>query len=235
MTLTTLIVMAGVVALAGFAQGAAGIGFALITAPVLGFLRPDLMPTTLLMLMIPLNFYVAWREWRGIDRIGAGWVTLGRIVGTFGGIWILAVLPQSALNVLIGGSTVLAAIVSMAAPVFAPGHKTFIAAGLVTGVTETATGVGGPPLALVYQHHQPQVLRATIATCFLAGEILSVIFLAAAGKVTSDQTEAALIFLPAIALGLAVSHHVHRKLDAKLLRKIVLTFALVSGAVLLFR
>ena len=160
-------------------KGATGIGFALIVAPVIGYLRPDLMPAVLLMLMVPMNCYVAWRDWRSIDRFGAGWVTSGRLLGTFGGLAVLALLPATALNQTIGVCIILAVIASLRAPVFAPGHKAYIAAGLVTGVTETATGVGGPPLALVYQHHQPHVLRPTIALCFLAGELLSLGFLAA--------------------------------------------------------
>jgi uncharacterized protein len=33
-------------------------------------LAPDLVPVSLLMLMIPLNVYVAWREWEALDRSG---------------------------------------------------------------------------------------------------------------------------------------------------------------------
>jgi hypothetical protein len=39
-------------------------------------LAPDLVPVSLLMLMIPLNVYVAWREWEALDRSGVTWTTL---------------------------------------------------------------------------------------------------------------------------------------------------------------
>ena len=51
------------VMVAGFVQGTTGVGFALIVAPILALLAPELVPVSLLMLMIPLNAYVAWREW----------------------------------------------------------------------------------------------------------------------------------------------------------------------------
>jgi len=95
--------------------------------------------------MLPLNVYVAWRERAALDRSGAGWITLGRLVGTFGGLWILAAMPASALNLLIGAATILAATATLVLPSFRAGRQSFIAAGLVTGVTETATGIGGPP------------------------------------------------------------------------------------------
>ena len=71
---------------AAFLQGAIGIGFALILAPVLGLVAPWMLPVTLLVLMLPLNGLVAWRERASVDWRGAGWITLGRFAGTFAGI-----------------------------------------------------------------------------------------------------------------------------------------------------
>jgi len=83
------------VMVAAFVQGTVGVGFALIVVPVIGLLSPGLLPACLLILMLPLNLYVAWRERSAIDRTGARWIAGGRLLGTFGGIWILASLPAS--------------------------------------------------------------------------------------------------------------------------------------------
>ncbi|WP_127903852.1 sulfite exporter TauE/SafE family protein [Solirhodobacter olei] len=233
MSLSILAVAALVVALAGFAQGVAGIGFALIVAPVIGYVRPDLMPATLLVLMIPLNLFVAAREWPEIDRRGASWVTVGRLAGTFGGIAVLATIPPSSLHLLIGAAIILAVLASVTSPVFVPGHKAFLTAGVVAGVAETATGVGGPPLALVYQHHEPKQIRATIAICFLIGEVVSLASLLAVGRVNVAELRFAVALMPAVALGVLASRHAHGWLSARLARQIVLGFALVSGVILL--
>jgi uncharacterized membrane protein YfcA len=228
-------VVAACVALAAFVQGTTGVGFALIVAPIVGLVAPTLVPVCVLVLMLPLNAYVAWRERGALDRPGAWWITLGRLAGTFGGLWILTVLPATALNLLIGAATILAAAATLLAPSFRAGRKSFIAAGLVTGVTETATGIGGPPLALVYQHHPAPVFRSTIALCFLVGELVSLATLAAAGRTNALQFEAALLLLPSLGVGALVSRYVHRRIDGRVLRGFVLVFAIVSGTVLLFR
>jgi len=57
-------------------------------------LAPDLVPVSLLMLMIPLNVYVAWREWETLDRSGVTWTTVGRFLGTFGGLRLLTILTH---------------------------------------------------------------------------------------------------------------------------------------------
>jgi uncharacterized membrane protein YfcA len=235
MDIVAFAVIAVGVAIAAFVQGTTGVGFALIVAPIVGLLAPALMPVCLLVLMVPLNVYVAWRERGALDRVGAGWITAGRLVGTFGGLWILAALPASALNMLIGAATILAAAATLALPSFRTGRQSFVAAGLVTGVTETATGIGGPPLALVYQHHAAAVLRSTIAFCFLVGELISLAFLAVAGRAQPSQFMAALLLVPALAVGAYASQHVHHRLDGRVLRAFVLGFAIISGLVLLVR
>jgi hypothetical protein len=223
------------VGVAAFVQGTTGVGFALIVAPVIGLLEPKLLPVCLLILMLPLNAYVAWREYAALDRSGAGWITFGRFIGTFGGLWILAALPATYLNLLIGGVTILAAVTTLVLPTFRAGQKAFVAAGLVTGITETATGIGGPPLALVYQHHAPAVLRSTIALCFLVGELISLALLAIVGRIDAAQFTSALLLLPALAAGAVLSRYVHERVQGRGLRVFVLMFAIVSGGVLLLR
>lgn len=235
MTSVSFAVIAASVALAAFVQGTTGVGFALIVAPVLALLAPDLLPVCLLVLMLPLNVYVGWREREALDRSGAAWITCGRVIGTFGGLWVLAAFSTSALAVFVGAATILAAAVTLFMPSFEPGRQSLVVAGLVTGVTETATGIGGPPLALVYQHRPAPILRSTIAFCFLVGELVSLAFLAVAGRASALQFSMAALLLPALAIGAVASRYVHHRLDGRVLRAFVLVFAVASGAVLIAR
>ncbi|GHB52304.1 permease [Streptomyces cirratus] len=233
MTSQTLALLAVTVAVAAFVQGTSGLGFALIVAPVAGLLDPALLPVFVLASMIPLNAYVAWRERDSLDLRGAGWITGARLAATPLGLALLWAIPDGRLGLFVGAATVLAALVSLAAPAFTPGRGAYLGAGLVTGLTETATGVGGPPLALVYQHRPPAELRATIAVCFLVGEVASLALLFATGQGEPGQLVRALLLLPALAVGAGLSRLVHHRLDARRMRLFVLGFALVSGVVLM--
>ena len=220
---------------ASFVQGASGMGFALMVAPVLTLIAPSLLPVCVLMLMLPLNAYVAWRERHALDKRGAAWISAGRLVGTFGGLAVLALLSAQALALFVGASTIAAAAVTWFIPAFTPGLLAFVCAGLITGVTETATGIGGPPLALTYQHRPPAEMRATMALCFLVGELISLAFLFAMDKVQMLHLNAAIELLPALAVGAVASRFVHTRINAKAMRIFVQLFAIVSGLVLLLR
>jgi uncharacterized protein len=117
-----LILLSLAVALAAFVQGSIGVGFALMMSPLLGLFEPTLLPVGVLVLMLPLNAYIAWRERQRIDFAGAGWITAGRVVGTAGGVWVLAALSASALNIFVGAAILAAVLVTLAMPRFEPGR-----------------------------------------------------------------------------------------------------------------
>jgi uncharacterized membrane protein YfcA len=221
------------VAAGGLLQGSTGVGFALVVAPVMALLAPELLPGAVLILMLPLNAYVAWRERQAIDRLGAAWITLGRCAGGVVGLVVLMLLSANALRLFVGIATILTACGSMLSGSFTLRPIVFIGAGVVTGITETATGIGGPPLALVYQHQRGPVLRATLAVCFLVGELMSLLLLALTGRLHQGQWKAVLWLLPALAAGGVLSHWSHGRIDGRPMRLAMLGFAIVSGIVCL--
>ncbi|MCQ4632491.1 putative membrane protein YfcA [Shinella sp. BE166] len=235
MSMSLLAILAIVTFISAFIQGSLGIGFALIVAPVVGMLKPDLLPVTLLLLMLPLNLHVAVRERDHVDWSGAKWITVGRFAGTFAGLWLLAALSVDQLDLAVGIFTVVAAGAALVAPPFSPNKPSALGVGLFTGVTETATGIGGPPLALLYQHAKAPVLRATVALCFFVGEIMSLVVLAFSGRIGSEQLLAALYLTPPVLLGSAASRLAHHRIGGRGLRLGVLAFAIVSGLFLILR
>jgi uncharacterized membrane protein YfcA len=145
----------------------------------------------------------------------------------------LLAVTTATLNLVIGITTILAALITMLSPEFTPNRAVFVGAGLITGVTETATGIGGPPLAIVYQHHPGPQMRANIALCFLLGEIFSIVVLIAKGRLGLTQLQdAAVLGLPLL-IGFLGSGLAHRRISGGLLRRALLIFAVGSGIVLI--
>lgn len=144
---------------------------------------------------------------------------------------MLLLVTAHQLQLLIGLSIILAVITTLLAPSFDPKRVAFVIAGVVTGVTETSTGIGGPPLALVFQHRPAPTLRSSVAACFVIGEVISLVILALTGRIGSDQIRSAVLLLPAVAIGALLSHLVHHRLTGPLMRYTVLGFALLSGLV----
>ncbi|MCZ1075603.1 hypothetical protein [Rhodococcus sp. A5(2022)] len=80
-------------------------------APTVGLIDPLMLPVAVLM-MLPLNAMVAWRECEHLDVRGAGWIGLVRVEATPLGVWLLIAVPLHQLGFLTGRITIQAAVVS---------------------------------------------------------------------------------------------------------------------------
>jgi uncharacterized protein len=216
-------------------QGSVGFGVNLVAVPVMAVLEPEALPATLVVLALPLAAGMLVREHGHVDRRGLAWLMLGRLPGTALGAWVVTTLPEDGLSSAIGGLVLAAVVMSLASPPLRVTPATATAVGFVSGTMGTASSIGGPPVALLYQHHQGPVLRSTGAAVFTLGTVLSVAALVAAGEVAGWHLVLAVVLSPGIAAGLALARVLHGRLDGGWLRPAVLAVAAGAGALAVVR
>lgn len=216
-------------------QGAVGLGFALVAAPVVTLLDPSLMPGAMIWLGTAYPALMLATEWRAADWHGLGWALVGRVPGTVIGVLVVSLVSARLLGALVGVMVVMAVVLTGLVVRLPTRPWVFVGAGVVSGVTGTATSIDGPPLALVYQHVTGPQLRATMAAYFLAGGMLSLAGLGLGGQLSSDQALTALALTPFLVAGLLLAGPVRRHVDAGRTRVAVLVICSVSAVALLLR
>jgi uncharacterized protein len=221
--------------LGALVQGSIGFGMNLVAVPVVALVAPEALPATLILVAFPIAVAMAVRERHAVHRSGLVWTSLGRLPGTLVGAWIVAAVSGDTLSVIIGVSVVVAVVLSLVARPIPVTPTTATAAGFAGGITGTAAAIGGPPMALLYQHHEGATLRSTLAGTFAIATVMSVAALAIAGQITGWQIVLSVALLPAVGLGFAASHFLHRRLDARWLRPAVLAFAAITGGAAILR
>ncbi len=189
-------------------QGSVGFGLALVVVPALTLVRPEALPATVLLIVMLLGAFMAIRERRAIDVAGLAYVLSGRLLGTLGGVGLLLLVPDRYLSVLFGVLVVLAALTSAISPDVPLGNPTRVAGGIASGIMGTAAGIGGPPLALVYQSRSGPEVRSTLAVAFFVGTTISLLALALSGSADLPHLFLALELLPALFLGLWATNRV---------------------------
>lgn len=223
------------VTMGALVQGSVGFGANIVAVPVIAVLEPDALPATLALVVIPLVVVMVVRERHAVDRQGATWITIGRLPGTVLGAWVVAVISPDTLSVLLGAGVLLAVVMSTLTPTIPVNGVTAITAGFASGAMGTATSIGGPPLALLYQHHAGPVLRATLALAFAVGTVLSLVGLAVAGAIEPWHVVLAGALVPGLLTGLALSRLLIHRLDRAWLRPAVLGFAAATAVVAIVR
>jgi uncharacterized membrane protein YfcA len=231
--------LAGLAVLAGsVVQGALGFGSVLLALPVLGLLMPSHLPQVLLLTGLPLSGAMAVRERHAIDWRAVGWLFVGRFPGLIIGLALVLLASARILQLLFGLLTVVACgLLVLKGPDAsqAISARAKVAAGFVSGVMDSAAGIGGPPLALLYAGQAGTVLRATLAVVFVVGNCVSLSGLIAAGRVGSaDAVVAGALSVPTV-VGLILSGNVARRIDADRLRVAVIAVSAVSGLILVMQ
>ena len=112
---------------------------------------------------------------------------------------------------------------------------TLITAGLVSGFSGTATSIGGPPMAILYQDRPPRQIRTTLAVYFMVGAALSLAGLALAGQLEPHKALLAACLAPVLPFGAVLGRTLRRRLHQQHVRGAVLLVCAASAVVLLVR
>ena len=229
-----VIVVAGlVVALGALVQGTIGFGLALVAAPLLTILDPALVPVPLLVIVAGHALLTLRREHTDTDWSGVGWALLGQLPGVALGVLAVATLPPRVFVAAVGATVLGGAVLSVISWRPRPTVPSLLVAGIVSGAGGTASSIGGPPVALLYQSASGARVRSTMAAYLTAGTLLSIGGLAVGGQVTGDALMAgALLMLPMLA-GFALSGPARPLLDRGWTRPAVIGLAATGAATLL--
>lgn len=226
----TLAIFAG-----ALVQGSIGFGLNLVAAPILVLIDPHFVPAPVILVSLGLNLLLCARNrgdrpWRMMR-----WPMVGAVPAMVAGAAAVALVDQRWLEV--GFALVVLAAVALSLSGRHPPHtdRNLALAGSASGFMGTTTGVGGPPMALLFQHSPGTQLRASLLRFFLFTSLVSVVLLTAFGQVERRDLGLAAVLVPGALVGYLVAPHLSRVLDRGFVRHAVLVVSAVSATVVLIR
>jgi uncharacterized membrane protein YfcA len=228
-SLTEFVLASVIVAIGSALQGSVGFGFALMSAPILAFIDPRLVPGPLILAVTLLLVLTAIREHQSMDLTGIGWVLFGRVPGTVLAIVALDAMSEQGLTVLLGVLVLAAVGISLMHIDLPRTPPLLMVAGLISGLMGTSSGLGGPAVAVFYQHEPGDRVRSTLAGYFLIGAVMSLSALAYAGRLGRAEATLSVGLLPGIVVGFLSSRRTSAWLDRGRTRAAVLIVAAIAG------
>lgn len=225
----------GAVLLGSTVQSVVGLGVGMVAAPVTTMAAPDLMPGVLIMVAFVLPAVTLVHDHDDIDWHGLTWSLPARVLGTGLGVWVVAHFSEGQLGVSVGLMVMVAVLLTWKVVTVPVNRPSLGLAGFVSGVTGTATSIGGPPFALLYQHRPPPQVRSTMAVYFVVGAGISLTGLSLSGDLTWHQVRIAGLLVPALLAGVACGIPLRRRLPTAVVRPAVLLVSAASAVVLVVR
>lgn len=222
LTLTEWLLAMAVVVTGAVVQGTIGYGVALLGAPLLYLINPQLVPAPVILIGMILPLMILLRDWRAVYPVDVAWALPGSVAGAGLAAVVLGVLPQSRLELLFGCLVLLG--VAMSAIGWAPRPRplNLLGAGGLSSFMGTTTSIGGPPLALVFQNVGGARLRGTLSAIFVPAGVLSLTALAWIGRFGIEELLLGLLLLPGVITGFWLSGAAAVALDGRWLRPAVL-------------
>jgi len=150
-------------------------------------------------------------------------------------VWFLALLADRYLGVAVAVMVLLAVALTVRAVEVPVTPVTLSVAGLISGAAGTATSIGGPPVALLYQHRPAEQIRSTLAVLFTAGATMSLAGIWIGGHFEVRLLLLALLLTPCLAVGAMLGHRLQGDFPDSRIRFAVLAVCAASAIVLLLR
>ncbi|MEH6652295.1 MAG: sulfite exporter TauE/SafE family protein [Motiliproteus sp.] len=212
-----------------------GIGFGLLAAPLLYLINPDFVPGPVLILGFSLSLLMVLKQrgelrWRRVMP-----AILARIPGSWCGAALLVSVPQYGLSLLFGISLLLAVAITWRTFKVETTPLNLTIGGFFSGLTGTATSIGGPPMALVYQEQSRITARNELAAFFLIGSPVSIAMLAWHGDVDRASLVLSLQMIPGVLVGFWLANRLDSRINPASAKPVLLTISAVSALLVLFK
>lgn len=213
-----------------FIQSSIGFGLAIVSAPFLMHISQQFIPGPIVFVAFFLSLVNALRFKQNISLSGLGFALIGRVPGSVCGAWLLLMISSAHLSLMVGLLVIFAVGMSLLPVHIKPTPIRLGIGGFFSGLFGTSSSIGGPPMALLFQHEEANAIRANLSAFFLVGSFISLLILTGAGKFTLNQLWLSTSLLPAAGLGYWVAMRSINKLSPRIIRAASLLLCACAGA-----
>jgi len=234
-TVASVVLASGVVAVGALSQGTVGFGVGTIAAPLLLLIDPRLVPGPLLLTAFCLIVALTWREWKGIRFGYLAWSLVGRFAGTVAAALFIRGISEDRFEMVLGLVVMLGAAISAIGVEVRLTRAGFLGAGALSGFFGTTAAIGGPPIALLYQREKGPVVRGTLSAFFVVGTAISMAGLAWAGKFGRAEVQLTPALLPGALVGFVLSGRLTRFMDRGWMRPAILVLSVLAGCIVVLK
>lgn len=222
--------------LAAIVRGFSGFGFSLLSITAISLILPvaQIVPSIFL-LEVAASINLIPGIWREIHWRSLAWLMVGYVIGLPFGTYALIHAPEAPTQIVLGIFVISTAILMLRGFRLqrTPAAPATTATGVASGVLNGAFGIGGPPVVLFYLSTPGAAAmgRASIIFFFLFTDLLGLAYYATQdGIVTARSFVQAVLWLPALLIGVWIGAHGFKRMNQEAFRRWVLVILIALAA-----
>lgn len=223
------------VVLGSVVQVASGVGGGFIIVPLLAWIDLRFVPAPLVFASLALSTLMAVRGRRDIDWRHLPASMLGLLPGSIVGAYVLTIVAADRLGIVFGTVILVGVLITAIRPRLTLTTATAVVAGAIGGAMGTSSGIGAPPLALVYQHASGPRVRATLAALYTCASLLILVILGLFGRFGMPELKTGLLLMPGFVIGYGIANRFTAQVDRAGSRIAVLAVSAAAATILIVR
>ena len=233
LTISTFILINLVLIVGSILQRATGITAGMIIVPFLAMISYTLVPVPVVFASLALTSIMAYTGRKHIDTKNVFRISLGMLVGILLAIFILKNIQFQYMGLLFGSFILLSVLISIKVKSFTLNKSINYMGGFIAGVMGSMAAVGGQILALLFQNHPLESLKATLAFLYTLFSVVMLSIFFMFGEFSHEQFISGMYMMPGFIIGFLVSPMFSKYFNPKYSKIAVLSTATLGALFLI--
>jgi uncharacterized membrane protein YfcA len=215
-------------------QSAIGIGFG-IPAGILVLLEPSMVPSCIILMGSFLALSNAMLSYKDIIKVDLIYSYTGRVIGSILAMpLIFLTLGTDYYLIIFGVLLLIATYLSAKKWNIVATKKNITIAGTASGLMGTLTGIGGPPMAIVYQNSSAIKVVATLNMFFGIGALFSVLLFIYYDLINLPEVMKSIYLTPGLIIGTYIGRRkIIREFVNRNLKNLIIAVCFISAVVII--
>ena len=235
LTLNTFILINFILVLSSILQMATGVTAGIIIVPFLAMISYTLIPAPIAFASLSLTIMMAYKGRKHIDTKNMFQISMGMLAGILLSIFILKNISFEYMGLVFGLFILISVFISIKIKTFTLNKSINYSGGFISGVMGSMAAVGGQVLALLFQNHPLESLKATLAFLYTLFSTVMIIMFFIFGEFSYTQFISGIYMMPGFIIGFLIAPIFSKYFNPKYSRTVVLTMAVIGAIILIVK
>lgn len=229
-TISTFLLINSILIVGSILQMATGVTAGMIIVPFLAIISYTLIPVPVAFSSLALTTMMAYKGREYIDTQNMFQISFGMLAGILLSIFVLKNIKFEHMGIVFGSFILISVFISSKIKRFTLNKSINYTGGFISGVMGSMAAVGGQVLALLFQNHPLESLKATLAFLYSLFSVVMLSIFFMFGEFSYSQFLSGLYMMPGFIIGFLVAPIFSKHFNPKYSRIVVL-FMATLGAV----
>jgi uncharacterized membrane protein YfcA len=235
LTINTFILINFILVLSSVLQMATGVTAGIIIVPFLAMISYTLIPVPIAFASLALTVMMAYKGRKSIDTKNMFQISIGMLLGILLSIFILKNIKFEYMGIVFGLFILISVFISIKVKSFTLNKKINYTGGLIAGIMGSMAAVGGQILALLFQNHPLESLKATLAFLYTLFSIVMLIMFYIFGEFSYTQFISGTYMMPGFIIGFLIAPIFSKYFNPKYSKTVVLSMAVLGAVILIVK